>query len=190
MERYTGNEFYIISIHNQASGRHSERGLRNIDNKDFKNLRSEYRKQNTECRLQLDEYDPFKKMKHQQTKEFEIIKKDKSHNSFTLRARIVKMGNATYMSFLASSVECINNTSSVELLLENDKTLKFYHKYDVDCGSNICITGNLSTTKIQYLKNHRIIAAKVNGAKYYANFLTPMESSLYNINSNLKCLKL
>jgi len=183
--------FFIVRTDNFDSGLQSGKGLTKIGEKDFmllKNGNNNKVSNNNTCKFLIDEYDPFVKARHLETNPINVLQK--SDDSWSKKLNIIfgKKGQNSYIKIQAGSVECINNLSKVELLLDNGKTLRFLHKYNIDCGDNIWITANLTTSEITMLRSSRIKAAKINGIEYYANFLKPLESSLNDVQVGINCI--
>lgn len=201
---YKGLDKYLIVPRNtNRPGYKTETGLSKIGELDFTTLKekkstttsntttaNKEKAKNKVCKFILDQYDPFDKKHHYLTNYTEVLKKSEDKWSKSLKMFFGKKGTDAYIKISAGSVECITSSSTAELILDNDKKLKFYHKYDIDCGDNIMITANLTNSEIQDLKNHSIIAAKIIGSEFYANFLTPISNSKEDIRFQLDCLNL
>ena len=183
--------FFIVRQDNFDSGHQSGKGLSKIGNKDYNEVKNKIiAEANDPCKLIKDEYDPFDKVQHSLTNSFEVLKKSDESWSASLNVRLGKRGNSAHIKFNAGSVECITSASTVEILLDNDQRLKFHHKYDIDCGKNIWITANLTTSEINNFKTYNISAAKINGSEYYANFIHPIDDSKGKFKLMASCLGL
>jgi len=187
--------FFIVRQDDFDSGHQSGNGLSKIGNKDFnepknKIITAANKPKPMTCKLIIDKYDPFDKVQHSLSNAFDILKKSNGSWSKSLKVSLGKRGNSAYIMINAGSVECITSTSIVEVILENEKRLKFHHKYDIDCGDNIWITANLTKSEINSFKTYNVKAAKINGSEYYADFIQPINDSKGKFKFMASCLGL
>ncbi|TYA86811.1 hypothetical protein [Seonamhaeicola marinus] len=113
------------------------------------------------CHYQINEYDSFSRTRIIRTEPYNINK--------NLTIELYKQGSKLDV-FINSSVDlgCVsylsNNRSSVKVTLENNRSVTFYHYWDVECGEYL-FKGRLKQSHITILKQSPIKSVLLKGTK-------------------------
>jgi hypothetical protein len=114
------------------------------------------------CLYQINEYDKFYNITTIRTEPYSLSK--------DLTVELYKQGRKTDVFFnLTEDLGCAsylpNQRSSVRITLENDRTIAFYHSWDIECGEVFLFKARLSETHKEILKTSPIKSIELRGTE-------------------------
>lgn len=159
----------------------------------FKARKQEYdlvynEQQKTHCQYRRDDKDPISGNTVKITDWYEIAE----IYDYKLNLLIKRDGGLRTVHFkldldLGCSSPYSNNRSKVEIRLENNDLIKFYHSGDIDCG-DFYLIGKLSLGEVNRLKKSKIKFIRLTGTEGYQDFEEEINFKEVFINK-LKCIE-
>ncbi|SFD20037.1 hypothetical protein, partial [Algibacter pectinivorans] len=123
---------------------------------------AERMKYRNECHYQINDYDRFYNITTKRTEEYSISNK--------LTAELYQQGVKSNVFFnLSEDLGCAsylpNQRSSLKITLENNRTVTFYHSWDIECGDVFHFKAILTNDQKSVLKSSPIKSIVLRGTK-------------------------
>jgi len=114
------------------------------------------------CHYQINEYDKFYNITTIRTEPYKL--------SSNLTVELYKQGRKTNVFFnfdedLGCASYLPSQRSSVKVTLQNDRVIKFYHSWDIECGEAFLFKAVLTKAHIANLKMSPIKSIELNGTQ-------------------------
>ncbi|MGB5417659.1 hypothetical protein, partial [Algibacter sp.] len=145
----------------------------------------------------------LERMKFRDSCHYQINEYDKFYNITTIRTEPYSLGNNltvelykqgrkenvffNYKGDLGCASYLPNQRSTVKVTLEDNRTIAFYHSWDIECGDTFLFKASLSINQIEILKKSPIKSIIIRGTEGYKeiNFIEYKEFFM----DKLKCIQ-